>query len=1006
MTDNNNERHPTAYVTRKKGISAIWIVPIIALLFGAWLIVKAVAERGTFITVQFDNASGIVVGKTEVRYKGLPTGIVTGLEVSKDLKSVIVEIEMVASAKNMLTDNTLFWAVTADISFQGISGLETILSGNYINVQPDLEGRGKARRKFVALSEPPILSETTPGLHINLQADKLGSIGRNSPVSYKQITVGHVSGYLFDEQTNKVNIKVFIEPEYIHLVKENSHFWNASGFEISGALTTGLQVKTESLASIVSGGIAFADAKFEAPLPIAKNGQQYKLYSNFQTAEMGHEIELSLHWNANIERGASILYQGLKLGYIESFSSIDPQTRKITALAKVNPRAIPYLTTQTQFYVVTPQLSLGGVTHLNGLIKGAHLSLRPSLKGQPQSKFTVLNNKPAYSYDEPGLHLILKASQVESLTIGSGIFYKKQKVGSIQAIVNNTDSGFDVHIHIQEKYQPFINSNSHFWHVSGIKIKGGLQHFEVQANSLQSILSGGIEFDMPTRTDKLKVSNGDEFTLFNNKESAIQRVTFKLKADSATGLTTNTRVIYRGEVIGSIHKIQRQKNGVILTAGLLPDFTFLLKEQSQFWRVQPSISLSGLSDSDAFFGGMYISVSAGMGELKEIFTLSAQSPAKHVSAKGLQLTLRTKKGQAVNSGSPISYQGMSIGQVDNVSLDNTQKGVKVDITIGDEYKHLVTRFTRFYNASGLTIKGSLTNFTLNTESADTILRGGISFLTPEKTPTDDKVNEGHSFTLFDHIDQAKMAGIAIKIHFNDTTGLTENLAIKYQGQSIGSITRIELNEKSYGANVYAMLNDHGKKFAVEKTKFWLEKSTLGLVGENNVGTLLEGNFINIMPGNGNQQLDFQAEDITPVLTKLPYGLNIKLTADSLGSIRIGNPVLYRQVKVGKVIGVGLSSNADKVNIYINLVQRYSTLVTEQSKFWNISGLKIDAGLFSGVKVESESIEAIISGGVAFATPPKSNIKNSQSIGQHHEFRLHEDLQKQWLNWAPKIFIEH
>ena len=142
MTDNNNERHPTAYVTRKKGISAIWIVPIIALLFGAWLIVKAVAERGTFITVQFDNASGIVVGKTEVRYKGLPTGIVTGLEVSKDLKSVIVEIEMVASAKNMLTDNTLFWAVTADISFQGISGLDTILSGNYINIQPDFEGKG------------------------------------------------------------------------------------------------------------------------------------------------------------------------------------------------------------------------------------------------------------------------------------------------------------------------------------------------------------------------------------------------------------------------------------------------------------------------------------------------------------------------------------------------------------------------------------------------------------------------------------------------------------------------------------------------------------------------------------------------------------------------------------------------------------------------------------------------------------------------------------------------
>lgn len=492
MIDNNDERHPAAYVTRKKGISAIWIVPIIALLFGAWLIVKAVSERGSFITVQFDNASGIVVGKTEVRYKGLPTGIVTGLEVSEDLKSVIVEIEMVASAKNMLTDNTLFWAVTADISFQGISGLDTILSGNYINVQPDFEGKGNARKEFIALSEPPILSETTPGLHINLQADKLGSLGRNSPVSYKQINVGHVSGYHFDNQTNKVNIKVFIEPAYAHLVKENSHFWNASGFEVSGSFSAGMQVKTESLASIVSGGIAFADAKFEAVLPTAKNGQQYQLFSNFQTAEMGHEIELILHWNANIEPGASILYQGLKLGYIESFTTIDSQTRKITALAKINPRAIPYLTSQTQFYVVSPQLSLSGITHLNGLIKGAHISLRPSLKGQPQHQFTVLNNKPAYSYDEPGLHLVLKASHIESLAVGTGIFYKKQKVGSIQAITNKTANEFDVHIYIQEQYQELINSDSHFWHTSGIKVKGGLQSFEVQANSLQSILTGGI----------------------------------------------------------------------------------------------------------------------------------------------------------------------------------------------------------------------------------------------------------------------------------------------------------------------------------------------------------------------------------------------------------------------------------------------------------------------------------------------------------------------------------
>jgi paraquat-inducible protein B len=1005
MTDKQTNRHPAAYITRKKGISAIWIVPIIALIFGAWLIIKTVSERGTFITVQFDNASGIVVGKTEVRYRGLPTGIVTGLEVSEDLKSVIVEIEMVASAKHMLTDKTLFWAVAADISFQGISGLETILSGNYINIQPDFEGKGKAQKEFIALSEPPRLSETTPGLHINLQADQLGSIGRNSPVSYKQISVGHVSGYHFDDKTDKVNINVFIEPEYAHLVKENSRFWNASGFEISGSITSGMQVKTESLASIVAGGIAFSDAKYGEALPPAKNGQQYPLFSSFQTAEMGHDIILTLPWDANIEQDASIVYQGLTLGYIESFSTIDPETRTITAVAKINPRATPYLTSQTQFYLVSPTLSLDGNSPVSGFIKGAHIGLQPSLKGQPQHQFMVLNKKPPYRYDEPGLHLILQANHINSLSVGTGIFYNQQKVGSVQAIENKAGNEFDVHIYIQEKFQSLVNNHSHFWHVSGIKVTGGLQQFEVQANSLQSILTGGIAFDIPDTPDTLTVHNGDKFTLFNSQESALQRATFQLNTTSAKGLTTSTRIMYKGEVIGSLHKIQRQQNQVTLTAGLFPEFEFLLKEQSQFWLVNAELSLRGLSDTNALFGGSYINVNAGLGEDSKSFELALTPPIKPISAKGLQLTLHTQDGPGVQSGSPISYRGIYIGEIDNVAFAQNANGLLINITIDEEYRHLITPFSRFYNASGLTVSGGLSSFTVKTESADTIIRGGISLYNPDNIPENDRVQEGASFPLFAHILQAEMASTAIKIQFNDAAGLTENLAIKYQGQHIGLVTRVELDPKNYGATAYALLNEKGKKFANEGSQFWLANTAISLSGENDVSAILEGYYIGVIPGDGKQSHTFQAADFAPVVTQLPYGLNLKLTAKSLGSIRVGNPILYRQVKVGKVIGVGLSSTADKVNVYINIAQRYRRLVTSQSKFWNTSGVTIDAGIFSGVKIDAESVETLLAGGIAFATPELSSDKNNLPFEQNHEFELHDELQTHWLNWAPKILIK-
>jgi len=1005
----SNHTHQEANVEDFKALSAIWLIPTIALIFGVWLIIKAVSERGTFITVQFDNASGIIVGKTEVRYKGLPAGVVRNINISDDLQSVIVEIEMASSTNSLLTENTLFWYVTADVSLQGVTGLDTIFSGSYINIQPDFDGNGISQRQFIALSEAPPLNDTTPGLHLILQADTLGSIGKNSPVSFKKLTVGHVSGYRYNPKLQKVDINVFIRPEYAYLVKENSRFWNGSGFEISGSLTSDIHIKTESMASIITGGIAFDDAKFEPLLPKAKNGQQYQLHPNFQAAEMGKEIELILDWDAGIDRGASILYQGLKLGVISSFSHIDTENKKIVAKAKVNPRISPYLTSETQFYVVKPQLDLAGVTNINAVFKGSHISFRPTLEGESKTSFIVFNSEPAYSYNEPGLHLVLKTKNIDSLRVGSGVFYKKQKIGSIQAIQHQLSDQHQVHIHIEEAFQNYVKSDSHFWNVSGLKVSGNLQGLELKAHSLQSMLTGGIAFDVPDHNNKKIVKNGDSFTLFEDQTTAEQRSTFILNALSAKGLSTNTRILFRGEKIGSIHRIQRQGERIILHAGILPNFDFLLKAQSQFWLVKPTMSLAGLKDTDALFGGSYIGVNAGEGETSRTFNLTETSPKKHLSASGLQLTLTTEQGNIVTSGSPVSYKGMIIGQVDNVSLSSEGKSATLNITIDEPYRNLVTHYSRFYNASGVSMSGGLTNFLVKTESVNTILTGGISFYNPENNENKSaSITEGTSFTLFEHYQDAKLAGIAIKIHFNNARGLKAKLAIKYQDQVIGRITRVVLNDDEIGATVYALLNDNGKKFADEGTKFWHAKTELGLVGSANLSAILDGGFIEALPSNSKtsrSKTNFIAEDIVPAISSLPYGLNLTLIANRLGSVRVGNPVLYRQVKVGEVIGVELSTMADSVNVYVNITQRYASLVTEHSKFWNTSGFTIDAGILSGIKVDSESIETLLAGGIAFATPDSSNKHAEPKKFPSLNFKLHARMDEKWAKWSPQIALD-
>jgi len=385
--------------------------------------------------------------------------------------------------------------------------------------------------------------------------------------------------------------------------------------------------------------------------------------------------------------------------------------------------------------------------------------------------------------------------------------------------------------------------------------------------------------------------------------------------------------------------------------------------------------------------------------------LLTSPPAKYASAAGLQLSLLSESASVATPGSSVSYRGVTVGQVDNVALDKKADRVRVNITIDEEHKSLIKANTRFYNASGITLNGSISDFVVKTESIDAILRGGISFYNPSDSLTErGVVKELENFNLFEHFEEARSAGLSIQIHFNDFTGVKINTKATYQGQEIGRVERLVFNKDEIGVTALVLLNDIGAKYAKQGSKFWLVEPTIGLVGSKYVAHLLEGAFIELFPGSdlsGEVKVEFQALAMAPTVTQLPYGLNVKLITQRLGSIRVGNPVLYRQIEVGKVIGIDLSATADTVNVFINIAKRYSPLVNSGSKFWNTSGINIEADIFSGINIDSESIETLISGGVAFATPETSNNDGEQD---KQSFTLHQDVDSDWLEWQPKITI--
>ena len=307
----------TLTIDSSKHISPIWVVPLIALLIGIWLSFKAISEQGPVIQITFNNASGVTVEKTEIRYKDVKVGKVTGLRLSEDLSTVHVTAEMNKHVKSHLSENTRFWVVRPQISLSRISGLSTLLSGVYIEMDPG--DSGDFSNRFSGLEQSPPIDSETPGRSFILRSQTLGSIQQGSPIYFREINVGEVTSYHIDEEDGWIEINVFITAPYDRWVNTRSHFWNISGIKVSvGA--DGINAETGPLSSLILGGIAFDEGPLRnAP---AKAESYFYLYPNYNAVLDGDftlKYPYVLHFKESVrglKLGSTVEYKGIKVGKV------------------------------------------------------------------------------------------------------------------------------------------------------------------------------------------------------------------------------------------------------------------------------------------------------------------------------------------------------------------------------------------------------------------------------------------------------------------------------------------------------------------------------------------------------------------------------------------------------------------------------------------------------------------------------------------------------------------
>ncbi len=245
---------PEAVVRPRRGISTVWIIPIVAAIIGGWVAYKTISETGPTITISFENAEGLEAGKTKVKYKDVEVGQVKSIDLDTDLKHVVVTVQMHTGAKEYLTEKTRFWVVKARISAGTVSGLGTLLGGAYIAIDP-VSG-GKFVHQFTGLEQVPVVTTDQPGQHFLLKAEQRGSLDVGAPIYFRQIRVGEVVSYKLAEDNESIDFKIFINAPHHLKVTENTRFWNASGIDVSLS-ATGFKVDMESAVSLLSGGLAF-----------------------------------------------------------------------------------------------------------------------------------------------------------------------------------------------------------------------------------------------------------------------------------------------------------------------------------------------------------------------------------------------------------------------------------------------------------------------------------------------------------------------------------------------------------------------------------------------------------------------------------------------------------------------------------------------------------------------------------------------------------------------------
>ncbi|MFV0338757.1 MAG: MlaD family protein [Chthoniobacterales bacterium] len=753
--------HAVVVKKRTPRISWAWFFPVLALAATAWLFYQQWQARGPEIVISFKDAPGMEPGKTNLIFRGVEAGRVTGVDLDDRLDRVAVTVRLKAFAEGLAREGTKFWIDQPVISLEGTSGLDSLIQGNSIRAQA---GTGPYCWKFQALESAPVFdSGVVQGNLIRLYADPLPPIIRGAPVYYRGMLVGRVDRPTVADGEQPF-IQVVLESSHANLVNSATSFWvNPAGSISAGP--GGIKISLSGINALVQGSIAFDD--FGHPGEALKDISSFALFRNESAARAsGEPFEIQFDDGHTIlPEVTQICYLGVPIGLVVATKpEIESGTLRVTA--RLYPNYENLLVDGTSFTLVRPEISLQGVTGLDTLISGAYIELNRLLdageeKAGPAAVRQFLGDTSTSEIWQENLkakrgqRFYINAKKLPPLEKGAPIIYRGLQVGRIEGSDFTKEGSPRLQAVIWKKYADLLTSKTRFWRVPATDISVGAGNVQLELFGFKSLLEGGVAFESFEGAEPLPDEVGEGASLksypyFASKSAA--RATSKsieIVFETARGLVAGqSELRYLGQPVGMVESVDVQKSRVVVLGRFYPGYEFLCGEGSRFSLIHPTISLQGITGLDTLLGGIYIDCAPSFAkQYASKFTGIVINNRQQAVAEEAGFTVYlTSSSTTVKPGAPVLYRDLQIGVISEKVLSNDGSKVILTAEIESHYAPLVRKNSRFWNAGGLTATLGFMKFRIRTDDLMASV-GRVQFSTPGGHDMAAVVEAGHTFEL-------------------------------------------------------------------------------------------------------------------------------------------------------------------------------------------------------------------------------------------------------------------